>query len=398
MGTQNNSFSEFSESILRKWWIIENTESPYDMVDRITEWLKEIDRSFSDSEENSDNHIQDIKRYIGTKMIVPNTTIMTNLWRHNSKPLSACTVPDIDMRSDLSLLKAKIDDIHLSWMWTWFDFTWLDNPIKLLHFLNNAGVSLEESWKQERPVGNMWIMSIYDEHIIEFINVKRWADNRWEKWNFNISVSIDDNFMNSVQKNENITLSNWEEINANDLFNIIAISVHECADPWILFMDRMQDWNTTPSVWEYVSVAPCWETWLTKWETCNFWSLNLSEFINSNNEIDYKELEKATISLVRYLDNIVEYNLDKYSDESSRSVMEQKRKIWVGVCWIADMFFKLQTSYGSEESIKLSENIMSFINFTSKKASMELAKERWSFWAFKDSLYQTNYLVNTFWK
>jgi len=40
------------------------------------------------------------------------------------------------------------------------------------------------------------------------------------------------------------------------------------------------------------------------------------------------------------------------------------------------MFFKLQISYGSEESIKLSENIMSFINFTSKKASMELAKER----------------------
>gem|GEM_PF-4768351 len=47
-------------------------------------------------------------------MVVPNTTIMTNLGRHNSKPLSACTVPDINMKGDFEKLKAKVDNIHLS--------------------------------------------------------------------------------------------------------------------------------------------------------------------------------------------------------------------------------------------------------------------------------------------
>lgn len=56
--------------------------------------------------------------------------------------------------------------------------------------------------------------------------------------------------------------------------------------------------------------------------------------------------------------------------------MSQKRKIGIGICGFADLLIALQIPYDSPDAATLLENMLSFINFESKKKSLALAKER----------------------
>ena len=103
-----------------------------------------------------------------------------------------------------------------------------------------------------------------------------------------------------------------------------------------------------------------------------------------------------TALLVRYLDDITEYNIERYHDITTQEVMKAKRKIGIGVCGIADALIKLQMPYGSHEAITFASNIMSSINYHSKRASIDLAKHRGSFGAFAKSLYMQDHIAHRY--
>jgi ribonucleoside-diphosphate reductase alpha chain len=75
------------------------------------------------------------------------------------------------------------------------------------------------------------------------------------------------------------------------------------------------------------------------------------------------------------LDNIVDYNIKNNSNPENTLMMRNKRKIGLGVCGFDDLLKNLSLQYGSKESIELAEELFSFINYQSKKASIELAKK-----------------------
>lgn len=105
------------------------------------------------------------------------------------------------------------------------------------------------------------------------------ADERGERWNFNLSVSIDSAFMDAFKEGRDITLLDGTRISAQQVFDAIASAAHACADPGIIFIDQLHSGNTTPNVGTYESVAPCGETGLMKGETCNFASINIAHFV-----------------------------------------------------------------------------------------------------------------------
>ncbi|MEI8091547.1 MAG: hypothetical protein WCG98_04915 [bacterium] len=47
------------------------------------------------------------------KIFVPSTPIMTNFGKATEKPLSACTVPPINLREDMSKIKETVDHLHM---------------------------------------------------------------------------------------------------------------------------------------------------------------------------------------------------------------------------------------------------------------------------------------------
>jgi ribonucleoside-diphosphate reductase alpha chain len=198
--------------------------------------------------------------------------------------------------------------------------------------------------------------------------------------------------LEEIKNNGTITLRDGKQIKADDILHEIAKSIYISGDPGLVFVDRLNEDNEdnqVPTAGEYESLAPCGEVGLSPGETCAFSYLNLGEFVK-NETINYSDLEKTIIDIVRFLDDVVEYNIERYSNQTSKDITIDKRKIGLGVCGFADLLDKLKLSYNSSEARKIAEDLFSFINYVSKKASIILAQERGSFGKFEESKYLDN--------
>lgn len=371
-------------SVLRTGKIISENESPAQMMDRIVIDLASAEILFSTSEPQIRQFAVSLGEQLDSGKIVFSTPIMTNAYKAEQRPLSACTVPPVDLRGSLQDVKKIVDVYHQEAMGTGFDLTQVDDPVKVLLFLNGVAAAGAESGREDRPVGNMATCRVDHPKILDFIKSK--ASRPDVNWKFNISVDVSDSFWHAVENDEIWHLTDGSEIKATELLHEIAVSAHDCADPGIICLDRLNADNPTPNVGLYTSTAPCAEVGLVPGETCQFGYLNLDKFIDeSSKSIDYSKLKESTWLLTRSLDNAMELSISRYTIKESAEVMSQKRKIGVGVCGLADMLIHLGIPYDSDSGRSLCRDIVAFINYQTKLASHDLAKTRGSFGAMNSA-------------
>jgi len=361
---------------LLEFGVMQEGENIEDMFKRVITALKPFD-----------DFDKEILEMMEERKIVPSTVMLMNAGIKNETPMSACTVPKIDLAGDFLKIRDTVKYFHLSGMGTGFNFDELEDPIPMVESLNKIGISDLESGKHLRPVGNMGVISITHPKMIDFINAKNESLNK--KWVFNFSVLVDNKNLEKIKKGENITTNSGQKISSDGLLDEIAKSIYHSGEPGLVFIDRLNEDNQVPSTGEYKTLAPCGEVGLVEGETCQFSYINLGKFVNSG-QVDYFNLEKAVKSTVRFLDDAVEYNISKYADDFNKDIAEKRRKIGLGVCGFADLLAKMGMNYDSPEARKVAEDIFSFINFSSKEESVQLAKERGSFKSFNESKYTTN--------
>lgn len=364
--------------LLRSGRIISESENPRQMVERVVETIISPEVSFGTKRVETLAFEQALGELIDKKIIVFSTPILTNAGRYPSKPLSACAMPDMKPNR-LLRTKVLVNSLHRFGMGTGFNFSKLTNPVRMLMYLNRLAVDGSRSGKEDRPVGNIAILSVYHPMIMDFIQVKNLPSNKNNTWKFNISIDIDDNFMQSYYNDSSITLQNGNLIKAKRILSEIAVAAHGCGDPGIISMERIKADNPTPGLSNYETIAPCAEVGLSPGEVCQFGYLNLSKFV-SGKKFNYPKIEQATQILTRSLDNAVEINLSALP--RSRRIMKMRRKIGIGVCGLADSLAKLEIPYDSVRGRKFACDIISLINYSSKLYSHKLAKTRGSFQGF----------------
>ncbi len=323
------------------------------------------------------------KNLLQKQVLVLGTPIMLAAG-NEEQPMSACVVIPVDLREEISSVKKTITPYFEKNMGSGFDLTNLDDPVATLIKLNQFCLEIEKSL--ERPPANMALLHISHPKILEFINCKTNAD--FYKWRFNLSVVMDKKFLKCLEEDSFWTVLNEKnekvEMTAREVYGALIKAAHYCGEPGVIFMERFENDNPTPQL-QYSAVAPCAEVGLAKGEVCQFSYINLSKLVKEDG-FDFQELIKATNMLVRVLDDAVEISIKNTGGDLE--AVRSKRRIGIGVCGVADMFIKLGIEYGSEESGDLLAKIMEVINFNSKKASVELAKERGSFELFNESRYQ----------
>lgn len=386
---------------LIKGQILGVDEKPHEMIERVVKTIALAETGYLAPRQliSTTEFIHQLGQLMDEGAIVFSTPIMTNAGRFNERPLSACAMPPIDFKADIQKIKQMVDQYHQDGMGTGYNLSDTENPINLLKYLNEIAVQGANSKKEQRPVGNMAILDVNSPSIKDFIMIKVGADDRSEEWKFNLSVNITDQFMEAVEKNTDFALKNGEMVQACALFEKMTIAAHQCGDPGLISMTRLNQDNPTPSVGEYRSTAPCAEVGLVPGETCVFGYINLAKFISRKKtaSIDYDRLKSTVSLLTRSLDNILEISIQRYSIPQSKAIMQAKRKIGIGICGFADMLIELGISYSDSKARDLIQDIMNFISYHSKEASFELAQDRGSFEAIEMSRYMDeSFIMNKY--
>jgi ribonucleoside-diphosphate reductase alpha chain len=268
-----------------------------------------------------------------------------------------------------------------------------------------------------RRGANMGMMSVTHPDIIRFLHAKQ---DLKAFTNFNISVKITDDWMNTLETKpntlhivenprtgqkyllpKNIDFNNYSIRNlfpltgndssklestekfytVGDLWNMIIICAHKTGDPGVAFIDRINHDNPTPQLGAIEATNPCGEQPLLPYEACTLGSINLAKFINDKSEIDWPGLSEAVKLGVRFLDNIID--ACHYPVTQTAEIARANRKIGLGVMGFADCLFMLGIPYDSKQGVAIAESIMKFINEKARQASGELAEKRGCFpnWA-----------------
>jgi len=210
--------------------------------------------------------------------------------------------------------------------------------------------------------------------------------------NFNISVAATDVFMEALIAGESYELVDpfsgepAGERDAGDIMRRIAEAAWASGDPGIFFLDTANRAHPLRGRGEIEATNPCGEIPLLGYESCNLGSINLSLMTSQEGEetvVDRERLEEVTRTAVRFLDDVIEVN--RFPLASTREVTRANRKIGLGVMGFAELLVKLRIPYGSEQAVRLAEEVMERIAVVSLEASEELARHRGVFPAWEGS-------------
>ncbi len=205
---------------------------------------------------------------------------------------------------------------------------------------------------------------------------------------FNISVAINDDFIQAVETDSNWTFKfnqrKYGTIKAKIIWDKIVSNMIKSAEPGLINWTNFQKNNS----WYYDPVLgtnPCGETCLSSRDVCDLGSLVLPNFITGNVNTNWIKLEQTIKLAVRFLDNVIQCN--KYVMKEIENKANTSRRIGIGVLGVAEYLFAKKAKYGSDKSIMELERLMQFIRNKCYEASIELAAEKGSFPAFNPVLY-----------
>lgn len=247
-----------------------------------------------------------------------------------------------------------------------------------------------------RRGANMGILNSNHPDIEQFITAKR---GNLQLRNFNISVLIKPEFWDYYRERKPYPLINPRTgevvryIDPQALFDLIAYQAWESAEPGVIFADNANKYNPfLKTLGPIETTNPCGESLLYPNESCDLGSINLWAFVKVREQngvrevsIDWDDLARTVKLATRFLDNILDVN--HYPLPEIEEMSLNTRKIGLGIMGLADLLYELEVPYDSEEGREWMGRLMEFVNFHSKVASIQLAKERGSFPYFKRSFF-----------
>jgi ribonucleoside-diphosphate reductase alpha chain len=146
-----------------------------------------------------------------------------------------------------------------------------------------------------------------------------------------------------------------------------------------LFWDTMTDYHNAEYCSPLVSTNPCAEQPLPDGGCCNLGALNLERFVDNDGNFMIDEFKDTVGIATRFLDNVIDYNLDRHALESQKQNAINDRRVGLGILGLGDMLVRMGIKYDSEDALQTVEQVMKIFRDTAYETSVELAKEKEAF-------------------
>lgn len=233
----------------------------------------------------------------------------------------------------------------------------------------------------------------------------------------NVSVKIDDDFMNAAIQGIPYTQQYpiigppkvTKEIDAPKLWKKIIYNAWKSAEPGVLFWDKILSESVADCYanlgFKTVSTNPCGEIPLCPNDSCRLLAINLFGYVvnpfTPEAYFDYDAFKKDVIVAMRYMDDIIDLELEKidailaklkadpedeivklYEINLWKRIREktiQGRRTGFGVTGEGDMLAALGLIYGTDAATDFSEDVHEQLKLNAYLSSVIMAEERGAF-------------------
>jgi len=234
----------------------------------------------------------------------------------------------------------------------------------------------------QRRGAMMGCLRIDHPDIEDFIDAKR---DPGRLRNFNLSVLVTDAFMTALGADEEWPLvfggETYGTVHARELWDRLMRATYDCAEPGVIFVDRVNRQNNLAHCETISASNPCGEQMLPPYGACLLGSLNLARLVErpfeDGADVAEEELAELTQTAVRMLDNVID--ISRYPLPQQENEAKAKRRIGLGVTGIADALLFCGAAYGSGPAIERTQRWLGIIKREAYRASAMLAEEKGPF-------------------
>ena len=402
-------------------------KTPEDMHHRLTREIARIEQKYPNP--LSESELFDLFDHF--KYIVPQGSPMTGIGNdYQIASLSNCFVIGIDGPADSYGAVIRIDEEQVQLMkrrgGVGHDLSHIrpkGSPVKnsaltstgLVPFMERYSNSTREVAQDGRRGALMLSVSIKHPDSESFIDAKMVEG---KVTGANVSVKIDDDFMNAVMNNSvyqqqyPVEASNpvmVKDINALALWKKIIHNAWKSAEPGMLFWDTIIRESVPDSYadlgFKTVSTNPCGEIPLCPYDSCRLLAINLFSYVvnpfTENAHFNFDLFNQHVGLAQRIMDDIIDLESEKIEkilekidiDPELLEVKNAERFLWekiqkktlqgrrtgVGITAQGDMLAALNLRYGTEEATDFAETIQKTLALAAYRSSVDLAKDRGAF-------------------